>query len=83
MTRVTVLVFLLAASLAGAARLCVWEYDSLDRFFDPVRGESVSCVTSVAADLAALGHSVDVFSQLPTDISPYDAVFCLMGWYRC
>lgn len=73
----------LVPALAGAANVCVWNYDTLDRFFDPVRAESVDCSVSVAAGLTALGHSVEVVTSLPTDISGYDAVFCLMGWYRC
>jgi hypothetical protein len=76
-------VLALVPALAGAASICVWNYDTLDRFFDPVRAESVDCSVNVAAGLAALGHSVEVYSSLPGDISGYDAVFCLMGWYRC
>jgi hypothetical protein len=77
---------LLAAmtAFAGAANICVWNYDTLDRFFDPALAESVDCATNVASGLEALGHSVEVFDRyLPSDISGYDVVFCLMGWYRC
>jgi len=74
----------LVPAIAGAASICVWNYDTLDRFFDPARAESVDCAANVAAGLTALGHTVTVSNTtLPTDISGYDAVFCLMGWYRC
>lgn len=73
----------LVPALAGAASICVWNYDTLDRFFDPARAESVDCATNVAAGLQALGHTAEVHTSLPGDISGYDAVFCLMGWYRC
>lgn len=79
--------FLLAVLLpaaALAANVCVWNYDSLDRWFDPAAGESVDCARNVRQALAAQGHTVTVSNQyLPTDLSTYDVVFGLMGWYRC
>ena len=67
-----------------AANVCVWNYDTLDRFYDPDVGDSVDCSYSVAAGLTDLGHTVSVFDRyLPAGLDDYDAVFCLMGWYRC
>ncbi len=82
-TLILLIALALAPALASAARICVWNYDSLDRFFDPVRAESVDCAVNVAAGLAALGHTVEVHASLPGNLAGYDAVFCLMGWYRC
>ena len=80
-------VLLLAALLpavALAANLCVWNYDSLDRWFDPAAGESVDCAYRVTQALVAQGHTVTLAQQyLPADLSGYDVVFGLMGWYRC
>lgn len=79
-----ILVALLLAAGAQAASFCVLNYDPLDRFWDPGRLDSVDCSYWVARTLTDQGHSVAVFDQtLPDDISGYDAVFLLMGWYRC
>ena len=67
-----------------AANVCVWNYDTLDRFYDAEVGDSVDCSYHVASTLSGLGHNVSVFNQyLPGDLSSYDIVFCLMGWFRC
>ena len=34
-------------------------------------------------ELVELGHTVTVDTTLPSNLDGYDAVFCLMGWYRC
>jgi hypothetical protein len=71
-------------AVALAANVCLWNYDSLDRWFDPAAGESVDCARNVRQALVAQGHAVTVARQnLPTDLSEYDVVFGLMGWYRC
>ena len=75
---------LVVPSAARAATVCVWNYDTLDRFYDPVVGDSVDCSYWVSQLLTAQGHTVEVHdSILPADLSGYDVVFCLMGWYRC
>lgn len=74
---------LLLPTGARAASVCVWNYDTLDRFHDPVVGDSVNCSYWVESVLEGQGHTVEVHDALPVDLSRYDAVFCLMGWYRC
>ena len=67
-----------------ATNVCVWNYDTLDRFYDPDVGDSIDCSYHVAATLAELGYTVSVSDRyLPSSLDDYDAVFCLMGWYRC
>jgi hypothetical protein len=70
---------------APAASICVWNYDPVDRFYDPGLNDSVDCAYWVEHDLSAAGHTVSVFadSALPPSIDGFDAVFCLMGWFRC
>jgi hypothetical protein len=68
----------------SAANICVWNYDVADRFYDAEVGDSIDCSYHVAATLNELGHTVSVFDRyLPGSLTEYDAVFCLMGWYRC
>ncbi len=75
---------LLAVSAARAANVCVWNYDTLDRFFDSEVGDSIDCGYWVERTLVTQGHIVDLYQRyLPASISEYDIVFCLMGWYRC
>jgi hypothetical protein len=67
-----------------AANVCVWNYDTLDRFYDPAVGDSVNCAYHVDKALTDLGHTVTVSeSVLPASLDGFDAIFCLMGWYRC
>jgi hypothetical protein len=78
------LLLALPAVVATAADICVWNYDPLDRFYDPGLNESVNCAFWVERSLSDAGHTVTVGdSALPPSIAEYDAVFCLLGWYRC
>jgi hypothetical protein len=75
---------LAAPALLQAANVCVWNYDQFDRFYDAAVGDSVDCAYHVERMLTDLGHSVTVSeSTLPASLDGFDAVFCLMGWYRC
>ena len=77
---------LLAAvvALAPAANVCVWNYDTLDRWYDPGLGDSIDCAYRVVEGLTAMGHTVtQADGYLPSNLDPFDAVYCLMGWYRC
>ena len=87
--RIDRLVLLLALCFAApaalqAANVCVWNYDTLDRFYDAGVGDSVDCSYHVVAALNELGHTVTLANRdLPVSLDDYDVVFCLMGWYRC
>ena len=73
-----------APGAVQAANVCVWNYDTLDRFYDAEVGDSVDCSYHVEKALTELGHTVSVFDRsLPASLGDYDVVFCLMGWYRC
>jgi hypothetical protein len=75
---------LAAPAALRAANVCVWNYDPLDRFYDPGVGDSVNSAYSVEKALTDLGHTVVVSdSTLPASLNGFDVVFCLMGWYRC
>jgi hypothetical protein len=82
--RKLVLMAVLVPLLALGANICVWNYDPVDRFYDPAVGDSINCAYHVAQTLINQGHNVQVFdTSLPANLSGYDLVFCLMGWYRC
>jgi hypothetical protein len=69
---------------AHAARVGIWNYDTLDRFEDPELGTEIDCAYWVQRSLSSQGHHVEVFdADLPEYLDRYDVVFCLMGWYRC
>lgn len=75
---------LLVPVASRAANICVWDYDTLDRWYDPDVGDSITSAYWVDLVLEEQGHTVSVFARdLPGDLLNYDAVFCLMGWYRC
>lgn len=75
---------LLIPIVVDAANVCVWNYDTLDLFYDSQLNDTIDCAYWVQNLLTHLGHNVEVFNTyLPADISGYDVVFCMMGWYRC
>ena len=69
-------------ALVLAANVCLWNYDPLDRFYDPVRAESIDCSYWLRASLESLGHTVTASTSLPSNISGYDLVFITMGFTR-
>jgi len=77
------LAVLLLPVSARAANVCVWNYDPLDQFYDPEAGDTIDCAYWLERELVELGHTVTVDTTLPSNLDGYDAVFCLMGWYRC
>ncbi len=85
--KTALLVLALTALLTGgaqAANVLVWNYDSLDRWYDSDVGDSINSAYWVSQLLTEQGHNVTVAERsLPSSLLDYDAVFCLMGWYHC
>lgn len=77
------LLLLFLPALVWSARICIWHYDPLDRFYDSSVGDSIDCAYWVEEILRSQGHTVEIYTSLPTDLNQYDLVFCLMGWWRC
>ncbi len=69
----------LTVSIAGAYDILVWDKDEGDTY----QGEGTE--VGVIDALGNLGHNVTKHTgeTLPTDISSYDTVFALTGWYSC
>lgn len=61
----------------------IYNYDFEDLVYDPVVGDSIDTGYWVEQLLIANGDNVDSGSNLPSDLSSYDAVFMMMGMYRC
>lgn len=83
MKKYLVLALLLIPFIAHAAHVYVWNYDPLDRFYEPAVGDSVDCTYWVEQTLAGDGHTYVTGTTLPANLNPYDAVFVLLGWFRC
>jgi hypothetical protein len=79
----TTVLLLLVPAAAPAANIFVWNYDTLDRFVDPQLMDSIDCAYWVTDGLTAQGHTVAISTELPSSLTDYDAVFCLMGFFRC
>jgi hypothetical protein len=71
---------LAAAGLAGA-RVLVWDHDNGATFDDPEERGDVGTERAVAEALGANGVPVDRCYTLPYDLSGYDAVFALCGFW--
>lgn len=75
------LLCLAAAAFAGA-RVLVWDHDNGATFDDPEERGDVGTERAVVEALAANGVAgVDVRYTLPYDLSRYDAVFVLCGFW--
>jgi hypothetical protein len=72
----------LVPALAGAKQLFIWQYDTLDRYYEPETGDSVASSYGLEQALLALGHKVGARSSLPRDLVGYDAMFISLGWSR-
>ncbi|KPK67125.1 hypothetical protein AMJ87_13895 [candidate division WOR_3 bacterium SM23_60] len=77
------LIFVLLPVLANAATAFVWNFDPLDRFYDPEIEDSIDCSYWLERTLIEQGHTVDADINLPGDLNSYDVVFVTTGWFRC
>ena len=82
-SRVTVsLLALVAAAAAAQGAVLVWDHDNNQYFTDPEGNGKVGTEYAVTKALAANGVAgVSVATALPLDLSGYDAVFILCGFW--
>jgi hypothetical protein len=72
----------LAAAGSAGAKVLVWDHDNGATFDDPEERGDVGTERAVAEALAANGVTgVDVRYTLPYDLSAYEAVFALCGFW--
>ena len=81
-TFILALIFLVP-TISYSAHALIWEYDTLDIFYDPARAESVDCPHNIEKALTNNGHTFETYPYLPADLTPYDVVFVTTGWVRC
>jgi hypothetical protein len=74
---------LAAPAVLAAANICIWQFDPLDRYYEPDVGDSVLSSYGLQTTLSSLGHNCTTFDLLPSDLSGFDLVFVSLGWYRC
>jgi len=83
----TKLVLIAAAVVVFAAApatgtVLIWDHDMDQAFTDPDDGDgSMGSEVNVRAALEANGAAVETSAVLPADLSPYEAVFVLCGWW--
>ncbi len=76
-------VMLVLPVIALAANVLIWEYDTLDVFYDSQVGLTINTPYWVEQTLTAAGHTYTTTQTLPGNLAPYDAVFVMLGWFRC
>jgi hypothetical protein len=69
--------------LLNAANVFIWDYDPTDEFYCPDAGMTIDCKYWVQQTLTTLGHTFTTDTVLPLDVTSYDVVFALCGWYTC
>lgn len=74
---------MLTPFLASAFHVCVWNFDTLDVFYDAQIGDSVDCAYWIEQTLGANEHTYETFTTLPGNLSPYDVVIVTLGFFRC
>ncbi len=80
---VILVVIFLFPLIMNASHVFIWNYDMADRFFDAQVGATIDCAYWLGQTITANGHTYVTDKELPADLSPYDAVFVTLGWYRC
>jgi hypothetical protein len=74
---------LLLPIVLSAAEVCIWQYDPLDRYYEPELGDSAVSSYGLQTALTGLGLNCIYVEALPTDLSSFDLVCVSLGWYRC
>ena len=76
-------ILLIVSGLCLGSNVFIYNYDQIDLIWDPVVGDSIDTGYWVEQTLLSLGDNVDSGTDLPADLSSYDAVFMMMGMYTC
>ncbi len=76
-------IILLFPLLLNAGHVFIWNYDTLDVFYDSQVGNTINCAYWLEQTLADNDHTYTIGHLLPTSLDPYDAVLVSLGWYRC
>ena len=74
---------LLFPFFASAYHVCIWNFDTLDVFYDTQVGASIDCAYWIEQTLAANEHTYETSTTLPVNLSPYDVVIVTLGFFRC
>ena len=63
------------------AEVLIWDNDSKSSFWIPESQKYEGCEEAIQRALLANGHQAVVTSYLPEDLSGYDAVFIVLGFF--
>lgn len=74
---------LLIPFLANGYHVFVWNFDTLDVFYDSQAGDTIDCAYWLEQTLTANGHTYVTGTSLPGNLGPYDVVFVTLGFFRC
>ena len=79
LTAIVVTMFLSIHSFG--AEILIWDNDFDSYFWIPDSQTIEGCEEAIQRTLLANGHQVIVTSSLPEDLSGYDAVFIVLGFF--
>ena len=74
---------MLVPSIVDAAQAFIWNYDPLDKYFDPEVGDSIDGTYWLEHTLNINGHTFFTDTVLPHNLDTYDVIFVTLGWFRC
>jgi hypothetical protein len=69
--------------MAQAQEILIWDHDlgEINVFQDPEGAGIVGCEFGIERALTQNGYSFTTLTYLPQDISSYDVIFVIMGWF--
>lgn len=78
---VMIIISLYLAHPSFAINILIWDYDGFVTFNDPESYDHVGCQYGIEKALSANGYSYTSTYWLPRDLTPYDVIFIVLGFY--
>jgi hypothetical protein len=71
------------AAMAQTQEILIWDHDTGadNMFYDPEGAGYVGCEFGIERALEQNGIEATTLLYLPADLSQYDAIFVVQGWY--
>lgn len=76
-----IIISLYLASSSFAINILIWDNDQFITFNDPENYQQVGCQYGIEKALSANGYNYTSVYWLPRDLTAYDIIFIVLGFY--